>query len=617
MLDLGAYVHPLLPLPDKASAGYIIPYFDLDGNPITDSSNNLLMCRTRLKYPEFSKESRYTQPSGEQLVKHGLPSFLPYFHPLTFTNEGDRFVCCEGEKKTASVLKHLSLPAFGIGGCQMWRDPSGSGAIHPWIKRLFKQRGISKLLIIPDADVFRYDICNAYGTFAAAAESEGLEVEIANPNGKIDDLIVQWGPSALQQFISLPRIASKDLVQSPNSLIKRFNLAFRSDSKDRPIVHQHTSNVMRVMEEHNAFPKIWRNLDSNRVMIGDKAANPDLTEMDIANYFQHNLGFDKVGHKMIYSCIQALSKRNARSPMLEYIKGLTWDGVARLDDWMIRLWGMPDTEFTREVSAKWMIGSCARMEKPGTKIDWMLIVTGPQATGKTSMPSILFKENNLVLYGEHSDKDFHMLLHSSLCIGFDELDSFGKRETSNLKAMISRCEDAFRPPYGASVEVFPRRFTLYGSGNRHEFLQHDPSGYRRYAVLEVSRKLDFAGLEAERDQLWAESWTRYIQGSDYFELAGVSEQAERFVVPNPIEDQIISWIETQKWNKSSTSIKDGYFHFTMTHLLNGIDKGKDTGNVYLLRELAAILRKMGVEQRQASKQIVPGVFGRHYRVAIE
>jgi hypothetical protein len=55
----------------------------------------------------------------------------------------------------------------------------------------------------------------------------------------------------------------------------------------------------------------------------------------------------------------------------------------------------------------------------------------------------------------------------------------------------------------------------------------------------------------------------------------------------------------------------------MTHLLNGIDKGKDTGNVYLLRELAAILRKMGVEQRQASKQIVPGVFGRHYRVAIE
>jgi hypothetical protein len=615
LTDLGAYTHPMLRLPEKAQAGYVIPYFGLDGNPIVDGQNNLIMHRTRLKYPEFAKESRYTQPSGEQLVKHGLPSYLPYFHPLSFSNQGDVFVCCEGEKKTVSVLKYLGLPAFGIGGCQMWRDPGGSGAIHPWIKRLFQQRGIQKLLIIPDADVFRYDICNAYGTFAAAAETEGLAVEIANPQGKIDDLIVSWGKDALELFGALPRIASKDLVQSPNSLIKRFNLAFRVDAKDRPIVHQHTSNIMRLMEEHSAFPKVWRNLDNNRVMIGDNAAQPDLTEMDIANYFQHNLGFDKVGHKTIYSCIQALCKRNARSPMLEYIKGLSWDGEPRLDTWAIRHWGVKDTEFNREAMSKWMIASCARMDKPGTKVDWMLIVTGPQGTGKTSMPSILFKENNLVLYGEHSDKDFHMLLHSSLCVGFDELDNFGKKETTFLKAMISRCEDAFRPPYGPSVEVFPRRFTLYGSGNRHEFLQHDPSGYRRYAVLEAGRKLDFGGLDAERDHLWAESWARYVQGCDYFELAGASEQAERFVVPNPIEDQIINWIEMQKTNKSGTNVKDGFLYFTMTQLLMGINRERDLSNSFAIREVAAVLHKLGCEQKSSQGSPVPGVYGRYYQVS--
>jgi hypothetical protein len=617
MSDLGAYAHPMLRLPEKAQAGYVIPYFNLDGQPIVDGQNQLIMSRTRLKYPEFSKEQRYTQPSGEQLVKHGLPTFLPYIHPLTLTNEGDAVVCCEGEKKTVSVLKYLRMPAFGIGGCQMWRDPSGSGSIHPWIKQLMGKLGKAKLIIVPDADVFRYDICNAYGTFAAAAESEGLEVEIVNPQGKIDDLIKDWGKDAIASFGNLPRIASKDLVQSPNSLIKRYNLAFRTDSKDRPVVHQHTSNIMKLMEDNPAFPKVWRNLDNNRVMVGDSPAEPSRTEMEIANYFQHNLGFDKVNDHTIYRCVQSLSKRNARSPMLEYVRGLNWDRVNRLDDWMIRHWGVKDDKFNREVAAKWLISACARMDKPGTKLDWMLIVVGPQSTGKTSMPGILFRGSNLTLYGEHDDKDLHMLLHSALCVGFDELDSFGKRESSNLKAMVTRNEDAFRPPYGASVEVFPRRFTLYGCGNRYEFLQHDPSGYRRYAVLEVTRLLDFAALEAERDQLWAEAWDRYSNTEcKFWEVEGANENAEKFVVSNPVEDQIINWVEMQKSNKSGTNCRDGYLYFTMTQLMNGIGRERDLNNAFAIREVAAIVYKLKGEQKTSQNQVVPGVYGRHYRICI-
>lgn len=616
MGDLGAYAHAMLPLPEKAQAGYVIPYFGVDGNPIVDGQNNLVMYRTRLKFPEFSKEQRYTQPSGEQLVKRGLPNFLPYLHPLTFQNEGDVLVCCEGEKKTVAVLKYLHLPAFGIGGCQMWRNPDGSGTIHPWIKQVLEKRGKPKLLIVPDADVFRYDICNAYGTFAAAAEAEGYNVEIVNPNGKIDDLIVSWGANAVERFTSLPHIPSTDLVQSPNSLIKRYNLAFRVDSKDKPIVHQHTSNIMKLMEENKAFPKIWRNLDNNRVMIGAEPAQANYSEMEIANYFQHNLGFDKVKSNVAYECIQALSRRNARSPMLEYIRGLDWDGQPRLDDWMIRHWGVDDTPFIREVSSKWLISSCARMDKPGTKIDWMFIVIGPQGTGKTSMPAIFFRENNLVLYGEHNDKDFHMLLHSSLCVGFDELDSFGKKESSTLKAMITRNEDSFRPPYGASVEVFPRRFTLYGCGNRREFLQHDPSGYRRYAITTVKRLLDFAGLEAEREQIWAEAWHRYAT-SDHkcWEIANASAEAERFVVANPLEDQVVGWIETQKINKSGTNVKDGFLYFSMPQLLGGIDRAKD--GMYTVREIGAILEKLKADKiNLGGKPPVPGIHGTYYRVAL-
>lgn len=612
--DIQAFTHPMLRLPEKALAGYVIPYFGLDGRPLVDREGNLIMSRTRLKYPDFSKEQRYTQPSGDQLGKYGLPPFLPYLHPRSFALDGDTVICCEGEKKTAAVVKYLELPAFGIGGCQLWRNPDGSGTLHPWIRDFLLGKGASTLTIIPDGDVFRYDICNAYGTFARAAESEGFKVVILNPRDKIDDLLVRVGrEGAVPCYDGLDRININDLVQSPNSLIKKYGLAFRSDSKDRPVVHQHTANVMRLMDEHPAFPKVWKNLDNNRVMIGDTAAQPDLSEMDIANYFQYNLGFDKIGHKTIYACIQAMSKRNARSPMLDHIQSLEWDGEARLDTWLCRLWGVTDSPYTRSVGSKWLISACARMAQPGCKIDWMMIVVGPQATGKTSMPGIMFNGNNMTLYGDHNDKDLHMLLHSSLCVGFDELDSFGKRESSNLKAMVTRQEDAFRPPYGASVEVFPRRFTLYGCGNRYEFLQNDPSGYRRYAIVKVDRLLDFALLEAERDQLWAEAYSRYANGEPYWEVVGAGEEATKYAIANPLEDRLITWFGLK--GNQPDSIHDGVVWFKLTEVLDYL--GVDSKNPYQIREVGNLLLSMQVQKpEKTERHPTTKVVGRWYKVAL-
>lgn len=616
--DIQAYTTPWLKLREGATAGYVIPYCHPDGRYITDTEGYPAMYRVRMQLPEFSKEQRYTQPSGETLIKMGLPAYVPFITPSTLKLDGEELVCAEGEKKAASVMQLLGLPAFGIGGCQMWRHPDGSGTIHPWIRDLLRARDISKIAIIPDGDVFRYDICNAYGTFARALEAEGISVRIVNAGGKIDDLLVEWAAARVERFRELQEINIDDLVQSPSSLIKRYNLAFRVDSKDRPVVHQHTANIERLIEQHPAFPKIWRNLDTNRVMIGEQTAQPDLSEMDIANYFQYNLGFEKVTHRVVYSVIQALAKRNARSPMLERIRSCEWDGRPRLDDWPIRLWGVNDSPYAREVAAKWLMSACARMERPGSKVDWMLIVVGPQSTGKTSMPGILFPGNSLTLYGEHNDKDLHMLLHSALVVGFDELDSFGKREASNLKAMITRTEDMFRPPYGASVEAFPRRFTLYGCGNRHEFLQHDPSGYRRYAILEVRKLLDFAALEAERDQLWAEAYARYQAGHEgWWEVSGASAEAEKYVVPNPTEDMITNWVNLQVRNKASTSVLDGWFYFTMTQLMGGLNMERDVRNTNITREIAAILKNRGAEQGNTRREVVPGIAGRYYRIPVQ
>lgn len=617
--DMDIYPTSVVNLADGAIAGYQIPYYDLKGQILKSSDNFLTMYRTKFDYPSGLKGSKYPKylgPSAEYLGKNGLPTSIPYISPKIHLMVSDELIIAEGEKKTAAIIKILSLPAIGIGGCQMWRDPDGSGNIHPWILQLLENRGIKVVKIVPDGDVLRYDICTAYGTLAFNLKRAGYTVNIIHTPDKIDACLVNWGSTSSDNFLALQCLHPDDLVQSPKSLISAYNLAFKTDSKGSATVHQHTSNIMALMERHKAFPEIWLNQDSNTIMIGEESSEPNLTNMRIANYFQYNLGFDKVNSRTIHDCVLSLARGNKKSPFLDWIQNQEWDGTARLDKWLSTHWGVVESPYSNEVGAKWLISACARLDKPGTKIDWMMIVIGPQGVGKTTMPEMFFgKENSLPLYGDQNDKDLHMLMHSRLCIGFDELDSFSKKEASTLKAMITRSEDAFRPPYGQVVEKFPRRFTLYGCGNRYEFIQHDPSGYRRYAVIEVGQLLDFNGLEQNRAQLWAEAWYRYNKGCKFWEVENASVNAEKYVVPNLLEDRVLNWIENERVSKHAHTIKDGKFWFSMTSLMHGIGMEDDVKNTNVTRDIAGIIRKLGATSTNTSGP--NGRRGRWYILALD
>lgn len=607
--DMQAAFDDDLLLPAGATAGYLIPYCDLNGREILTNDRESGMYRIRTQFPEQLKGPRYTQPTKEQLLARGLPAYIPYIHPAMFRLPSDVLICAEGEKKATCIIKYLGLPTFGIGGCHLWRDPTANeerGKLHPWIIRLIEHFKPKELVIVPDGDVTRYDICTAYSAFALAVKSYGLPVSILHPPDKIDDLLVREGAAV---WPTLPRLSLNALIQPADVLIEQCDLAFKVTGKGIRQIHQHTSNITRLLTRHGAFPHIWMNDDKLQLMTGPDPAMPGCTEMEIANYFQHNLGLDRVTHERVADCIHAIALKNHRSPFLEKLTASVWDGVPRLETWMQRLWGVEDTLFSREVSLKWLISSCARIHKPGTKIDFMLITQGGQGVGKTSMPDVLFYNNALPIYGEHNDKDLHMLFHSALCIGFDELDSFSRKESSALLAMITRHTDPFRPPYGRAVITYPRRFVFYGCCNKASFLQHNPDGYRRFPVVHVPRLLDFKALEAERDQLWAEAWFRYShENISYWEITAASAEAEKYVIPNVLEDRIYSWLEGQLVSKLST-VNQGILEFTMTQVLLGIDESMST---FIVRDVHAILQRIGATLHERTQRKP-----RHYTIKAE
>lgn len=575
--DLFSYAHGMIWKPKEAECGYVIPYFYPDGQPIVGAEQCPAMYRIRYKARANLKCPRYHQPTKEELTALGLPTNVPYLPP--YTRDGDTIAICEGEKKTIAAIKHLGLDAIGIGGHTMWN--------HEW---LFDACRGKKVVIIPDADVMRFDISRSYGALASQLQDMGCQIEIVQMPDKLDDWII--GGGTREAFDALPRIKPEELVLTGEALVAKYNLTFVQNKDGKKIPHQHSSNIMTIMDQHPAFPTIWENLDNARVYIGDEETEPGLTEMEIANYFQRNLGMDKVSHKMVVPCISAFSAKNARSPMLEWVRSQAWDGKQRLATWMIRHWGVEDTEFHREVSVKWLVGSCARMDKAGTKIDWIFIAIGPQGTGKTTMPEILFRGNNMVVYGHDEGKDAKMLLHAALCVGYDELDGMAKREQSTLKAMITCREDAFRKPYGATVDFHPRRSVLYGCGNNPQFLAEDHSGYRRWAIVKVPRLLDFDGLEREVGQLWAEAWELYRSGSvKFWEVEGASDSASDYVLETPLGGSVERAV--------AELIRAGNKTFTSSQLYGVMNASGGQVNGAQVKEVAGKMRALGWDQKKA------------------
>lgn len=584
--DLHAYVHTKA-VPQGAKKAYVIPYFTPEGNPIVDTAEYIAMWRKKIDPP--IKKSKYIQPPAADLAALGIPRYVPYITPKSLSLEGDTLYICEGEKKTACFMKYMKEPAIGIGGCRMWHDPDGSGNVHPWIMEVVRSRGFEKIVIIPDNDLWKYDICRAYGDFSRTLEKEGLTVELIDLSGQplkgVDDFLVRWkldGPGMLMEF---PKLKPAELYQTPNSLISEYNLPFRESKDGKKAVEQKTSTIQILLENHPAFPQIWRDSDTQRIYIGDELVKDGFTAMDIANYMQLSFGLNQINARMVLESIIHQASKNERSPFLDEIRKTRWDGKKRLETWMIEHWGVEDTKYAREVSLKWLVASCNRLKTPGCKMDWMLVMTGGQGTGKSSMPAILFDDHSVIMYGEHHDKDLHMKLHSGLCIVVDELDSFTKRDSTYWKSVLTTNSDSFRAPYAASVAEYPRRSVLYGTSNLQHFLASDPSGYRRYAILSPQRKLDFEWLEENRWQIWAEAWAIH-EDVEYWEIENVNEIAESHVVENPLAQDI----------ERVLTIRSSNDPFQMIDLLKMLNMESQIRNVALTRDIASILKSLGYSQ---------------------
>lgn len=231
--------------------------------------------------------------------------------------------------------------------------------------------------------------------------------------------------------------------------------------------------------------------------------------------------------------VGAVAREIRIHPVRDYLTSLRWDGVPRLERWVIVYLGAEDTQLNRAIGSRWMISGVARIMQPGCKVDHMLILEGPQGGKKSSaIKTLAGTEWFTDELAEIGSKDAAQQMRGIWVVEFAELDAISRAEVSRIKAFLSRTTNRYRPPYERYIVTVPRQCIFAGSVNPETYLR-DETGNRRFWPIRCGT-IDLDALTRDRDQLWAEAVLRYREGAIWWfeepELiaSAKAEQDERY-----------------------------------------------------------------------------------------
>ena len=245
------------------------------------------------------------------------------------------------------------------------------------------------------------------------------------------------------------------------------------------------------------------------------------TTYNILNITNTKIAFDEV-----------VSKRKFH-PIKDYLESLPeWDGEERVETLFIDYLGAADTAYTRAVTRKTLVAAVARIYEPGTKFDHVLILSGPQGIGKSTIFSRLAGNwfSDALTLTDMRDKTGAEKLLDNWILELSELTGMKKADVESVKSFVSRTDDKFRPSYGRTVESHPRSSIIVGSTNAEGGFLRDITGNRRFWPLSVTGASDKKPWDLDQstiDQIWAETILFYQMGEELF-LKGIeAEFAEK------------------------------------------------------------------------------------------
>lgn len=265
------------------------------------------------------------------------------------------------------------------------------------------------------------------------------------------------------------------------------------------------------------FP--WRTVEAGK---DDALTNADRAQ--ISAHLQRAYNMPRPAQEQLNGVIDMVAQDHSFHPVVEYLEGLEWDGVGRIETYLP---GAADA-YTRRVARLVAVQAVARALDPGVKVDNCLILTGRQGLGKSWFVETMARGWTCTLGPIEGGglRDTVMAMTRSWITVADEGFAMKKADAEALKQFVTLTHDVIRLPYAREHVKLPRRQVIWGTTNDAVFLRAQ-EGNRRFLIVEVAEKLDFGKYSDEYvNQVWAEAVHIWKTSRDKY---GLKDNPELFL----------------------------------------------------------------------------------------
>jgi len=396
-------------------------------------------------------------------------------------------------------------------------------------------------LVLYEHDTFAY---SHHGTDPVSGRLvNAFDLVRLHKYGAQDDGVAEGTPpSKWPSFIAMQELAVQDgavkqqlMSESMAGALEEFKdddwakqLEYKKDGTLKATI----DNIRLIMEHdpqlcktvgHNVFAHRYELLRDLHWRGIDKGAYwSDTDDAALRHYLERVYDISHTGKTM--DAMSVIVEQNRFHPVKEYLDGLVWDGIERLDTLLINYFGAEDHEYTRAVTRKTMCAAVARILSPGCKFDFMLLLIGKQGLGKSyylkKMGGKWFSDSLTTVVG----KEAYEQLQGAWILEMGELSAAKKADINALKHFISKQEDIFREAYGRRTGVFPRQCIFIGTTNDYECLR-DKTGGRRFWPVNVGQGKQSLWQDLNVDQIWAEAVQGYKAGEELYLKDELAEYA--------------------------------------------------------------------------------------------
>ena len=311
----------------------------------------------------------------------------------------------------------------------------------------------------------------------------------------------------------------------------------------------------------------------------------------------------------VVNAVNQYCEENSVDPVKDYIEGLVWDKVPRIDTWIKRTCNTSGNEEEYKIfGSQWLKALIKRIIEPGCKWDYVLVFEGVQGTRKSTAFNVLGMGYHVEIVETPNTKDFFLIMSGKSIIEFSEGETQERASMKLLKSVITNQVDVYRNPYERNSSDHPRRCVFAMTTNNQKYLK-DETGNRRWLPVACRGNLDIQWLEENREQLFAEAYHKVITLKENIfeglETDPIKEMQGDRRIERAEEDYIIEWYEKRSYleKKEGVTLLDvfeGSLKQTDTSKMNQLQKQVMEGileNVLFLKERRVESNSLGKRKR--------------------